>query len=99
LVVLSPLYCFWCQAISGRYKVENMDKIMTFKNGKKKPDISGNNPIYGGNGIIGFTKETNNEDVIVIGRVGAYCGSLFRETKKCWISDNAIAAYSKLDDN
>jgi type I restriction enzyme S subunit len=41
----------------------------------------------------------NDENVISIGRVGAYCGSLHRELNKCWISDNAISAKSKIECN
>jgi type I restriction enzyme, S subunit len=36
---------------------------------------------------------------IAIGRVGAYCGSLYRVLGKCWISDNAISAQSKINAN
>ena len=30
-----------------------------------------------------------------IGRVGAYCGSVYFEKNDCWISDNAIGAYAR----
>lgn len=76
-----------------------LEDLVEFKNGKSKPFESGIYPVYGGNGIIEFVKEYNNENVIPIGRVGAYCGSLFRELGKCWISDNAISAKSKINCN
>ncbi|MGE4283370.1 MAG: restriction endonuclease subunit S [Clostridia bacterium] len=66
--------------------------VIRFKNGRKKPDEDGDIPIYGGNGVLGFTNNFNNENAVVIGRVGAYCGSVFYENGKCWISDNAISA-------
>lgn len=69
--------------------------IATFHNGKKRPDddIGGCNPIYGGNGILGYSHESNYEGTtIVVGRVGAYCGSLYIEYKPAWISDNALVA-------
>ena len=81
--------------IPERWGVGQLEHLMTFKNGKKKPDTEGNIPIYGGNGILGYTNKYNDEDIIAIGRVGAYCGSLFRVLSKCWISDNAISAKSK----
>ena len=37
----------------------------------------------------------NNENAIIIGRVGAYCGTVYYEPDKCWISDNALFAESK----
>ncbi|SDQ23722.1 restriction endonuclease subunit S [Flagellimonas zhangzhouensis] len=74
------------------------DKI-EFKNGKSKPNQVGNIPIYGGNGILGYANKFNFENIIAIGRVGAYCGSLYYVPNKCWISDNAICGKSKNDNN
>lgn len=46
---------------------------------------------YGGNGITGFSKKyLIDYDTIVIGRVGAYCGSVYKTKGKVWITDNAI---------
>lgn len=72
------------------WKTQSLGSIMNFKNGKKRPDITGTIPVYGGNGVLNFTNEFNSQNCIVIGRVGAYCGSVFREPSRCWVSDNAI---------
>jgi type I restriction enzyme S subunit len=72
-----------------------LEEIMVFNNGKKKPESKGKIPVYGGNGISDYTDEYNNEDIIAVGRVGAYCGSLFRVLNKCWVSDNAISVKSR----
>lgn len=74
-----------------------LGSLMTFKNGKKRPEIGTLFPVYGGNGILGYADKWNNENCVIVGRVGAYCGSVFREKGKCWISDNAISGIS--DDN
>jgi restriction endonuclease S subunit len=64
---------------------------------KSKPKETGDIPIYGGNGVLGYTNRFNNDtEVIIIGRVGAYCGSVFYENIKIWISDNAMFAKAKL---
>lgn len=81
------------------WEVGQLQEIITFKNGKIKPNSIGTIPVYGGNGIIEYINEFNEENVISIGRVGAYCGSLFRVLEKCWISDNAISAKSKRNFN
>lgn len=78
--------------IPKQWNVEEMQKIIMFKNGKTRPDTNGIFPVYGGNGIIEYIGDYNDEDTVAIGRVGAYCGSLFRVLEKCWISDNAISA-------
>lgn len=69
-----------------------LHKVLDLKNGKTRPKQIGPYPVYGGNGILGYANSFNDENVIIIGRVGAYCGSLFFSNKKCWISDNAISA-------
>ena len=66
-----------------------------FHNGKKRPVAGGTVPVYGGNGILNYTNQSNNRNCIIIGRVGAYCGSVFRENGVCWTSDNAISAMAK----
>jgi len=69
--------------------------VASFHNGKKRPDniIEGNIPIYGGNGILGYANKSNYGGVtVIIGRVGAYCGSLYIERNPVWISDNALVA-------
>lgn len=81
------------------WRVGQLSDLIEFRNGKSKPLDEGIYPVYGGNGIIDFVNNYNNENVIPIGRVGAYCGSLYRELGKCWISDNAISAKSKLNCN
>ena len=68
---------------------------ISFFNGKKRPDEDGNIPIYGGNGILGYCGRSNMRAGIIIGRVGAYCGSVFLSEKPCWVSDNAIKAIVK----
>lgn len=73
-------------------EMAKLSTILQFKNGKKRPKEDGTIPVYGGNGILGYTNESNNENCIAIGRVGAYCGSVYYEKNRCWISDNAIAA-------
>ena len=72
-----------------------LGEIIQFKNGKKRPQEDGQYPVYGGNGILGFSNEANYTNCIAIGRVGAYCGSVYYEPGSCWVSDNAIVALPK----
>lgn len=68
-----------------------MNELAIFKNGKKRPREIGSVPVYGGNGVLAYTSQSNFSRCISIGRVGAYCGNVFLSRDKCWISDNAIA--------
>lgn len=59
-------------------------------------DINTGIPIYGGNGINGFAKESlYDERVIVVGRVGQLCGATQITEGPAWITDNAIAVQLK----
>lgn len=82
------------------WKTYKLVEILDIKNGKSKPKEIGNIPIYGGNGILGFANKSNvDKDVLIIGRVGAYCGSVYYENKPVWISDNAIYTFPKNGNN
>ena len=77
------------------WKRGKLEDIASFSNGKSRPEevFNGTIPIYGGNGILGYTNHSNAEgESIVIGRVGAYCGSLYIENRPIWITDNALLA-------
>ena len=53
--------------------------------------ISGDVPVYGGNGITGYhNKSFVPKDTVVIGRVGFYCGSVHITTTEAWVTDNAF---------
>jgi type I restriction enzyme S subunit len=54
-------------------------------------EFKGSVPVIGGNGIMGYTNQSNtNQSVIAIGRVGALCGNVHVLNEKVWISDNAL---------
>lgn len=93
----------WCEELGKEipkgWSSDELQELILFKNGKTRPSSVGKYPVYGGNGIIEYINEFNDENIIAIGRVGAYCGSLFRVLGKCWISDNAISAKSKSNSN
>ena len=77
--------------------MSNLGQHLKFSNGKTSPDRTdtGVYPVYGANGIIGYSSEYNSdENTIIIGRVGSYCGSVHFSDKKCWVTDNAISARS-----
>lgn len=73
-----------------------LSELMNFGNGKSRPKTDGTIPVYGGNGVLSYTDQHNIENAILIGRVGAYCGSVYLEQGICWVSDNAIFAKSKI---
>jgi type I restriction enzyme S subunit len=93
----------YCEALESEipssWQQGYLEQLIQFSNGKKKPLEAGEFPIYGGNGVLGYAVDWNNENILAIGRVGHYCGSLFRVFGKCWISDNAICGKSLTNQN
>lgn len=77
----------------------SFQNLIAFSNGKKRPETIGDIPVYGGNGVLAYTNQSNAENCVIIGRVGAYCGNTFLCPEKCWTSDNAIQAKSKNEDS
>ncbi|POC05477.1 restriction endonuclease subunit S [Vibrio vulnificus] len=78
------------------WPVGKLSELIKFANGKSgtKSD-SGQFPLYGANGIIGFSEEAMFEDAVIIGRVGAYCGAIEYCNSQFWASDNTIVATAK----
>ena len=89
----------WCaeleKEIPKGWEVGKLNDFISIKNGKSRPISKGSIPVYGGNGIIDNVNVFNYENLNIIGRVGAYCGSVYFNEGKVWISDNALAAISK----
>lgn len=70
-----------------------LSDVLKFGNGKSRPKEIGKIPVYGGNGILEYTNQSNYVDeTIIVGRVGAYCGATYYENRAIWISDNALSA-------
>ena len=78
------------------WEVKKLKDFLKFKNGKSPETKEGEEyPVYGSNGIIGKCNEPGWEDGIIIGRVGAYCGSVEYCEGKFWGSDNTIVATTR----
>ena len=71
-----------------------LGEVISIKSGnaiKVRNNKNGSFPIYGGNGISGYSDEYNiDKPTIVIGRVGFYCGSIHYVKSKVWVTDNAF---------
>ena len=71
------------------------NELFKFSSGKYNPTKNLSDdyeyPTYGGNGITGYSEKfLINFNTIVVGRVGAYCGSIHHAKGKTWVTDNAI---------
>ena len=87
--------------MGSEWRRTKIGSLLSFSNGRTSPERADclPYPVYGANGIIGYANESNANDAsIVIGRVGTYCGSLYLCKQPCWVTDNAIRATAR-DDN
>ena len=80
--------------INPEWEMVDIGKIIKLASGKgltQQNIIQGEYPVYGGNGINGYHNEYFIENpIIVIGRVGAYCGSVQITQPKSWVTDNGL---------
>ena len=87
--------------IPEEWKVVELGEVFKLKSGMTRPcdtSESGNYPIYGGNGILGYTNEKNFDiETIIIGRVGEYCGVVYIASGG-WVTDNALYVVVKKRD-
>ncbi len=92
---LVPILRF--KGFDGGWKLTKLGEICNnFKSGESitSKDIfdSGEFPVYGGNGLRGYTNKNTHEGFyVLIGRQGALCGNINRVYGKTFISEHAIA--------
>ncbi|HQN92745.1 MAG TPA: restriction endonuclease subunit S [Prolixibacteraceae bacterium] len=93
------------ESIPSDWEVKRLVEICTdFKSGvgitSENISIIGKYPVYGGNGLRGFTeKYTHNGKYILIGRQGALCGNIIRVDGFLYISEHAIAVRTDVNNN
>ncbi len=81
----------------GEWLTHTLEEISdTFKSGdsitSKEIFDNGEFPVYGGNGLRGYTNTfTHDGFYVLIGRQGALCGNINRVKGKTYISEHAIA--------
>ncbi len=71
---------------------------LDFSNGTSPPPRTADGcfRVYGANGAIGYAAQHNaTGPLIVLGRVGSYCGSLRYCDSEVWVTDNALVCRAK----
>lgn len=66
----------------------------------KKISRIGKYPVYGGNGLRGYTESANFEgDCAIIGRQGAYCGNVRYFSGISYMTEHAVVVCANKDNN
>ncbi|RKG48865.1 restriction endonuclease subunit S [Acinetobacter cumulans] len=81
----------WCIA-NLRYFIScNSGDALESSRILRDADEFNNIPVIGGNGLLGFTENSNyKKECIAVGRVGALCGNVHFINYESWINDNAL---------
>lgn len=87
----------WLGRIPKHWKVRRIKDIVALNSGDSITSdsitLSGNYPVFGGNGLRGFTTSyTHNGHYVLIGRQGALCGNIHYAEGKFWASEHAVVA-------
>jgi restriction endonuclease S subunit len=98
--IAEVMSAFKRQLLSSKHEKVPVGQVSKFTSGKsikvsELSDYSSETPIpvFGGNGIAGYTDKILPgiaDQVVVVGRVGQYCGVVALSTEPCWITDNAL---------
>ncbi len=85
----------WIGEMPEGWEVRKIKYVARMKSGESITatliDEQGEYPVYGGNGLRGFTESVTHEGkFILIGRQGALCGNVHLVEGKFWASEHAI---------
>jgi type I restriction enzyme S subunit len=86
----------WLGKIPAHWDVKRLKQLGTMRAGaaitSERIEAEGDYPVYGGNGIRGYTAAYTHEgDFPLIGRQGALCGCVTFASGKFWASEHAVA--------
>jgi type I restriction enzyme S subunit len=85
----------WLGEVPEHWKVMKLKRIASLRSGHSinstDIDINGPYPVFGGNGIRGYSSEYTHEgDFVLIGRQGALCGCINYASGRFWASEHAV---------
>lgn len=90
----------WCPVIPDHWEEKRIKDIAFLQSGNSitAMDIAeeGKYPVYGGNGLRGYTNNyTNDGDYVLIGRQGALCGNINYAYGKFYATEHAVVVCTK----
>ena len=94
---LKPSGVEWLGDVPAHWEIRRLKTICSMKSGDSITGMTiepvGEYPVYGGNGIRGYTSDyTNDGNFVLIGRQGALCGNIHVVRGRFWASEHAVIA-------
>lgn len=92
---LKPSGVEWLGEVPEHWGVKRLKYVSRMKAGEGITvdmfDEDGENPVYGGNGLRGYTSGFTHEgEYVLVGRQGALCGNINYAKGRFWASEHAI---------
>ena len=87
----------WLGDVPDGWEVCALKRIVSMQSGESITSEGiqeiGDYPVYGGNGLRGYTSEfTHNGHFVLVGRQGALCGNINYGNGQFWASEHAVVA-------
>jgi type I restriction enzyme, S subunit len=87
----------WLGEVPEHWEVRRVKHVCSLRSGEaitaESIEPNGQYPVYGGNGLRGFTSAFTHEgEFPLVGRQGALCGNVHLATGRFWASEHAIVA-------
>ena len=87
----------WPGDVPRHWQLQRLKTLCSMKSGDgittESIEPEGPYPVYGGNGIRGYSRSYTHEgQFVLIGRQGALCGNIHRASGKFWASEHAVVA-------
>jgi type I restriction enzyme S subunit len=87
----------WLGQVPEHWGILRLKHLVRLKSGNgitaMSINKSGEFPVYGGNGLRGYTSDfTHDGNYVIIGRQGALCGNVNYANGKFWASEHAVVA-------
>jgi len=94
----------WLGPIPEHWEVTRLKRVARMKAGSaittEGLDQEGEYPVYGGNGLRGYTSTFTHEgERVLVGRQGALCGNVNYATGRFWASEHAVVVTPVSDIN
>ena len=101
---LKPSGVEWLGDVPEHWSTRQLRRIANLNAGygitSDEIESEGYFPVFGGNGIRGFTDTYTHEgEFVLIGRQGALCGNVHMARDKFWASEHAVVAEASRDVN
>ena len=87
----------WLRYVPEHWEMRRLKTLCSMKSGEgitaESIEPMGEYPVYGGNGIRGYTSNyTHDGKFVLIGRQGALCGNIHVACGQFWASEHAVVA-------